>query len=51
MLPAVAASVDLVVHCARDASGRRGVVEVVRPTGRVVEGAVDAETLYAWGAT
>lgn len=51
VLPAVAASVDLVVHCARDASGSRRVVEVVRPTGRVVEGAVDAETLYAWGAT
>jgi pilus assembly protein CpaF len=31
--PAVAASVDLVVHCERDASGRRGVVEIVQPTG------------------
>jgi len=45
VLPAVAASVDLVAHCERDASGRRRVVEIVEPTG-VVEGAVDARTLY-----
>ena len=45
VLPAVAASVDLVVHCARDAAGRRGVVEVVSPTG-VVDGVVEADTLY-----
>ena len=45
VLPAVAASVDLVVHCERDASGRRRVAEIVEPTG--VEGAViAARTLY-----
>ena len=44
--PAVAASVDLVVHCAKDVDGRRRVVEVVQPTG-VVDGAVTARTLYA----
>ena len=31
--PAVAASVHLVAHCERDASGRRRVVEIVEPTG------------------
>lgn len=46
VLPAVASSVHLVAHCAMDAAGRRRVVEIVRPTGRVVDDAVEAETLY-----
>jgi pilus assembly protein CpaF len=33
---AVARSIDLVVHCERDASGRRRIVEIVEPTGRVL---------------
>ncbi len=33
VLPAVASSVDLVVHCARDGSGRRRVDEIVAPAG------------------
>ena len=45
VLPAVAASVDLVAHCERDVSGRRRVVEIVEPTG-VVAGMVDAATRY-----
>lgn len=43
--PAVAASVHLVAHCERDASGARRVVEVVAPTG-VADGVVTARTLY-----
>ena len=43
--PAVAASVQLVAHCERDASGVRRVVEIVAPTG--VEGdVITARTLY-----
>lgn len=45
VLPAVAASVDLVVHCERDARGRRRVAEIVRPTG-VDDAVITAETLY-----
>ncbi|MEV8266200.1 ATPase, T2SS/T4P/T4SS family [Microbacterium sp. NPDC076911] len=45
VLPAVAASVDLVAHCHRDAAGRRRVVEIVQPTG-VVDGGIGARTLY-----
>lgn len=45
VLPAVAASVDLVVHCERDATGTRRVVEIVEPTG-VEDGVVTARTLY-----
>jgi len=46
VLPAVAASVQLVAHCAIEPDGRRRVVELVAPTGRVVDGAVEADTLY-----
>lgn len=46
VLPAVASSVHLVAHCAMDADGRRRVVEIVAPTGRVVDDTIEAETLY-----
>ena len=46
VLPAVAASVHLVAHCAMDSRGRRRVVEIVAPTGRVVDDAIEARTLY-----
>ncbi len=49
VLPAVASSVQLVAHCAIDADGRRRVVELAAPTGRVVDGAVEADTLYRIG--
>ena len=45
VLPAVAASVDLVAHCERDATGARRVVEVVTPTG-VDGGVITARTVY-----
>ncbi|GAA1936670.1 ATPase, T2SS/T4P/T4SS family [Microbacterium aoyamense] len=45
VLPAVASSVDLVVHCARDAAGRRRVVEIIAPTG-LSNGEIAARTLY-----
>lgn len=43
--PAVAASVGLVAHCAKDASGRRRVVELVEPTGSAA-GVIATRTLY-----
>jgi pilus assembly protein CpaF len=46
VLPAVAASVDLVVHCERGQDGRRRIIEIVEPTG-VADGAVEARTLYS----
>lgn len=45
VLPAVAASVDLVVHCERDDSGRRRVREIVAPLG-IEGGVISARTLY-----
>ncbi|MDT0179211.1 ATPase, T2SS/T4P/T4SS family [Microbacterium sp. ARD31] len=49
LLPAIAASVGLVVHCRRDADGRRTVVEIVAPTGRVVDGVVETRTRFGGG--
>ena len=45
--PALAASVDLVVHCVRDAAGQRRVAEVVEPTGEVVDGRILSRSIYA----
>ncbi len=46
VLPAVAAALDLVIHCARADDGRRIVAEVVRVTGQVCEGTVTTTPLY-----
>lgn len=45
--PALAAAIDLVVHCARDAEGVRRVQEVIAPTGDVIEGRIITRTVYA----
>jgi pilus assembly protein CpaF len=50
VVPAVASSVDLVAHCERAQDGRRRVVEIVAPTGRVVGGAPETRPLYRAGA-
>lgn len=44
--PALAASIDLVVHCVRDRAGRRYVQEVIAPTGDVDDGRVRTEQVY-----
>ncbi|MDQ0642150.1 CpaF family protein [Microbacterium murale] len=44
--PALAASVSMVVHCARDAAGGRRVTEVIAPTGEVVEGRIITRSLF-----
>jgi pilus assembly protein CpaF len=46
VLPAIASTVDLVAHCVRDADGRRHVAEIIAPTGQVVDGAIEARTVY-----
>ena len=46
VLPAIAASVDLVVHCRRGTDGRRFVEEVVDVTGEVIDDAVQTRPLY-----
>lgn len=49
VLPAVARSVHLVVHCARDERGRRRVTEIVAPTGRLIGDAAEVRSLYRAG--
>ena len=44
--PALAAAIDLVVHCVRDASGARRVQEVIAPTGAVVDGRIITRAIY-----
>lgn len=44
--PALATSVSLVVHCARNAAGARYVAEVIAPTGEVVDGSLITRSLY-----
>ncbi|SDQ13598.1 pilus assembly protein CpaF [Microbacterium sp. cf332] len=43
---ALAASVDLVVHCEMLPSGRRRVAEIVSPTGAVTDGVVRTRSIY-----
>ncbi len=45
--PALAASVDLVVHCARGADGVRRVQEVIAPTGEIVDGRIATRQVQA----
>ncbi|MEN9751308.1 MAG: hypothetical protein RLZZ600_355, partial [Actinomycetota bacterium] len=47
VVPAVASSIGLVVHCELDARGQRRVREVVRVTGRVINGQVETESVFS----
>jgi len=44
--PALASSVDLVVHCVRDHAGRRQVQEIIAPTGELVDGRIQIRRAY-----
>lgn len=44
--PALAAAIDLVVHCTRDSSGQRRVQEIIAPTGQIVDGRILATPIY-----
>ena len=44
--PALAASIHLIVHCARDDAGRRRVHEIIAPTGDVDDGRVRTRSVY-----
>ena len=48
VVPAIASSVHLVVHCAQDETGRRRVVEVAEVTGRVLGDVVESRSVYRW---
>lgn len=46
VLPAVADSIDIVVHAELQPTGRRRVVEIVAPTGEIVDGRVAVTRLF-----
>ena len=50
IVPALAASVDLVVHCVRDDDGVRRVHEVIAPTGEIDAGRIVTRSVYEHGA-
>ncbi|MBB5633904.1 pilus assembly protein CpaF [Cryobacterium mesophilum] len=46
VVPTVASSIDIVVHCELDRRGRRRIAEVIAPTGRVIDASIEAETIF-----
>ena len=46
VLPTVAGTIDLVVHLQRGADGVRRVVDIIVPTGVVVEGAIESRPVF-----
>ena len=47
VVPTVASSIDLVVHCELLRNGSRRIAEVIAPTGRVVGSRIEASTIFA----
>jgi pilus assembly protein CpaF len=47
VVPTVASSVDIVVHCELARSGQRRVTEIVAPSGQVTAGVIEASTIFA----
>ncbi|HAM26989.1 MAG TPA: pilus assembly protein CpaF [Microbacteriaceae bacterium] len=46
VVPTVASSVDIVVHCELARSGQRSVTEIVAPSGQVTDGVIEASTIF-----
>ncbi len=46
VVPTVASTIDVVVQCAMDRHGKRRVMEIVAPTGRVENGIIEASVLF-----
>lgn len=46
VLPTVAASIDVVVHCFMERSGQRRIVEIIAPSGDVAHGVIEADSIF-----
>lgn len=46
--PTIANSIDLVIQCSLDSTGKRRVIELAGVTGRSEAGVVEMETLFKW---
>lgn len=49
IVPALATSISYVVHCRREADGSRRIVEVIAPTGEVIDGRIATTPIYRAG--
>jgi pilus assembly protein CpaF len=47
VVPTVAGSMDVVVHCELERNGRRRVVEIIAPSGQTVGPVLEASTIFA----
>jgi pilus assembly protein CpaF len=45
-LPTVAGTIDLVVHLQRGSDGVRRVIEIIAPTGKVLEGVIESTPVF-----
>lgn len=46
VVPTVAASIDVVVHCFMERSGQRRIVQIIAPTGHVTNGVIGADSIF-----
>lgn len=46
ILPAVASSVQTIVHCERSTRGRRRIAEIIETTGRIVGGEIEVRSIF-----
>lgn len=46
VVPTVASSIDIVVHCELDRSGQRRIAEVIAPTGKLSATSIEAEAIF-----
>jgi pilus assembly protein CpaF len=49
VVPTVAASIDVVVHCELARNGQRRVTEIVTPSGQVTSGVIEASVVFTTG--
>ncbi|HEY1531937.1 MAG TPA: ATPase, T2SS/T4P/T4SS family, partial [Galbitalea sp.] len=47
VVPTVASSIDVVVHCELERSGRRRVAEIIAPSGNANGSAIEASSIFA----
>ncbi|MCU1545883.1 MAG: pilus assembly protein CpaF [Homoserinimonas sp.] len=47
VVPTVASSVDLVVHCELQRGGRRRITEILAPSGQINAGGIEASSIFA----
>lgn len=46
VVPTVAASIDVVVHCYMERSGQRRIVQIIAPTGEIEDGVIGADSIF-----